>query len=518
MAAPSETGTSAAGAADGMATMAAEPDLGGRALAALGWNYGGALARVLLQLGVQLLLARLLGPAAFGEATAALIVLGVGWLFAEGGFGTALIQKATIDDGDVAFALGWILLLSGSLGVLVMLVAPWLARGLGAPSIAPLVLACGAMIPLQSVSNLPISLMQRALDMKRLQIIQNLSYLVGYGGVGVGLAASGGGAWSLLGAFAAQVSLSLVATYACVRHTLRPKLIGDPALRRFGLTISATNLVNWSLDNVDRLMISRLWGPLALGEYAVAANLSRAPVNLMVSSAQSVTFSSASRLQNDHERLLRGYLGGLCLVFLLVAPTFAYLGWHAEGVVALLYGQQWRGAGPLFAIFCAAVPFVAVLAITGPVLRALAAVQAEFGIHFAILAVMVVGLYLLRDHPLHHVAWLIPVLAAARVVMACITLSRRIGLRVTDLAHSLAAGAVCAGLSVAVSVGLQAVGAGAGAPLLAIPLTLVACWLTVRVSAGRLLGPALRRVLLGRAATSGGLARLCRWLGLRESR
>ena len=66
--------------------MAAPAELAQRTVTALLWTYGGAVGRVLSQLVVQLLLARFLGPEAFGQAAAALLVHGLGWIFAEAGF------------------------------------------------------------------------------------------------------------------------------------------------------------------------------------------------------------------------------------------------------------------------------------------------------------------------------------------------------------------------------------------------------------------------------------------------
>ncbi len=503
-------------------------DLGRRAFAALSWNYGGALVRMLLQLLIQLGLARLLGPAAFGEATAALIVLGVGWLFAEAGFGAALIQKQQIDDADVGFALGWILLISVLLGLAIAASSPWLAAALGSPRLAGLVALAGALIPLQAVSNLPISLMQRALDMKRLQILQTLGYLVAYGGVGLTLAALGWGAWALMVAFAVQTAVNLLGSYACVRHTLRPRLRGDAGLRRFGLTVSATNLVNWALENLDRMMISRLWGPLALGEYAAAANLSRAPVGLMISSAQSVAFSSASRLQHDAQRLARAGLAALSLVFLLVAPLFVFLALHASALVHLLYGSQWRGAGPLFAAFCVAVPWLAVLAIVGPLMRAVGAVRAEFGLQLAVLLAMALALFALSAHPLREVVWLIPALALLRAGAACRVLAGRLGFGLADLLHALAGGLLCALLVAAtcllvehwilpqlpVPAGNPAAAQAVAALAAALTSALLA-WLLLRARGAALLAPQLRQLLLAQGVQSVRLARLCRCIGLR---
>ena len=83
-----------------------------RGAQALSWNWAGGAARALVQFAAQVVLARLLGPEAFGQAAAVLLVVGVGWLVAEAGMGAALIQQAQLSDEDVGFALGRVLLMS----------------------------------------------------------------------------------------------------------------------------------------------------------------------------------------------------------------------------------------------------------------------------------------------------------------------------------------------------------------------------------------------------------------------
>jgi O-antigen/teichoic acid export membrane protein len=223
-------------------------------------------------------------------------------------------------------------------------------------------------------------------------------------------------------------------------------------------------------------------------------------------------------MQGDGERLARGYLAALSLVFLLVAPVFAFLGWHAEEVVQLLYGHKWAGAGPLFAVFCAAVPCLAMLAITGPLLRAVGAVRAELLIQLLMLGAMVGGLSLLSRHPLSDVAWLIPALALARVLLACGVLSRHVGVSWHDFGHALAAGAAFALLVLASCAALRML--LPALPLLAAALTVLLvpllCLLILRLGHAGLLAPQLRMLLLGRAAESKLLAQACRVLGLRR--
>lgn len=488
--------------------------LGHRAARALLWNYGGAVVRILATMVVQLLLARVLGPKAFGQATAAFIVLALGWMLAEAGFGAALVQKPTLSDEDVSYALGWVMLLSGTTGALVMLAAPWLAQWLGARSLAPLVMASGALIPVQALSNIPVSLMRRELDAKRAQLIYLGGYVVAYALVGLPLAHLGAGAWTLVVAFGLHSLINLAGSYAVVRHTVRPRLQGDPALRRFGLQVTGTSIANWAIENIDRVLVHRLWGAGALGQYTAASTLSRAPAAFLVGSLQNVAFAAASRLQDDLQRMGRSYLVTLNLLALLSWPAFALMALHADPIVQGLYGVRWQGTAPLFAAFCAGLPFFVVMAISGPLLWALGAVRQDLMVQLAGGGLLFVGFLCLRDYSLVRVAWLVPAVSMVRALWFQHLLGRRLQLGATALGQAVRGGTLLVISAILVSAGLHPHMAALPAMLASSAITLALAVAVLRLWPSLMLGPALRGLMLAGAPASAAMRRLCHFVRL----
>lgn len=490
-------------------------DLARRSLAAAGWTYIGSFGRLIAQMAIQVALARLLGPHAFGQAMIAMVVLGIGWLVADAGFGSALVQRPHLDDEDVSYALGWTLITSVVIGAVVVGSSPYLAVFLGDSQLSRLLGACGLLVPVQALSNLPTSLMRRQLDMKRLQIIQLSAYVVSYGGLGIGLARLGFGAWSLVGAFALQSIITLLSTYAVVRHTLRPRLKGDAALRAFGLRVMATNVTNWAIDNLDRAVVSRQWGAVALGEYSAASNLSRAPATLLVTSMQSVVFSTASKMQSDPSRLARSFLAVFGLVTLVSMPTFVFLALHAQLVVQTLYGQRWQGAGPLFAAFCLGLPFYAMLVVTGPMLWAVNAVASELKVQIFTATCVVLGMYLLSGLPLVSAIWLIPVLYALRMFLIYTAFASHIKMDHSRTARAIFGGAFFACVSVGVFaierwVAPQTIVSAVGAAL----ATAALCFFSIRLAPRLVLPPELLALLKSRSSDAGVGRTLCKVMGV----
>lgn len=496
-------------------------DLANRSFQAVLWNYFGGVGKIFAQLAIQIWLARTLGPEIFGKYTAVLVVVGFGWLLADSGFGAALIQKDKITNDDVSYAFGWVLTLSLVIGVLVILLAPQLAGFLGDASLALPILVCGPIIVLQALSNISVSLMLRDLDAKRCQIIQLSGYLVGFGVVAVSLAHFGAGVWSLVIGFMVQAMIVLLFAYAVVRHTLKPLLKGNVEFRNFGLNVLGTNLANWSIENLDRIIIGRQWGIASLGAYAAATNLSRSPTSLMVTSVQSVVFSSASRVQNDPERMRRGYTALISLTTLITFPVFVLLGLKAEFVIHLLYGARWDEAIPLFSVFCIVVPFYVLLAVTGPALWATGSVATEFKIQMFSAIVLVIGLMALADYPLKQAVWIIPCIYFFRFVLVYRALAKSIQLSHSKTFRALLGGIVLALLATLVVIiswkfiPVTLLGQH-GLDLAQLLAPVAACWGALHLFPGLLIGDDLSRLLISRSADSKIARFFCRVIALKR--
>jgi lipopolysaccharide exporter len=498
-------------------TLSDASSLTSRSINALIWAYAGAITRVLAQLVIQVALARLLGPLAFGQAAMVFVVLSFGWLLAEGGFGSALIQKAELSDHDISYSLCWVLILSSAMGLAIFASAPLLAQALNDPEYMPLMRACGVLIPLQAVSNIPMSLLRRNLDMKRQQVLNVGGYLFGMGVVGMAMAVAGYGAWSLIIGFGVQTVLNLVVGYGFVKFPLKLRLSGDRQLRNFGLSVMATNMANWAIDNIDRMVVGKLWGTGSLGEYSAAGNLSRAPASILVGAAQSVVFSSASRVQDDNARVAKGFNAAACMVLLITCPVFCFLAMHASAVMDLLYGARWLNAAPLFAALCLSIPSYAMLSVAGPTLWGVGAARKEFTVQLLIVTLLVAGLFLLADHPLVYVVWLVPALYAFRSMLVVRALIRMIGLPAARAWHACLGGGVLSALVVVTSWAVAYLHMSLlSQALIAAALGSLACLVALRLMSNWILVPDLRQILLARASSSALARRLCGILGLRQ--
>ena len=82
-------------------------ELGKKGVAAVKWGAISSAGRFVLQLGAGVVLARLLGPDAYGVFGMGLLVFTLSNFLAEFGFGWGLVQRVDLHPDDVRFAFTW---------------------------------------------------------------------------------------------------------------------------------------------------------------------------------------------------------------------------------------------------------------------------------------------------------------------------------------------------------------------------------------------------------------------------
>lgn len=436
-----------------------------RSTTALFWGVGGAFGRIAGQLLVQITLARILGPETFGQFAVLLSVLALGLTLANCGFGAALIQKKEITTADIGLALGWSLTIAAVIALAIGLMAPFLANQFGDDSLVWMFRVIAILLILQTVANLSTNLLQRDLHMKSIQIIHVIAYTVFFGGVATSLAILGWGGWSLVIAYAVQVLFTLVASYAICRHTLRPRLKGDPALIYFGFKSLATELANWSMDNLDRFLIGKFWGLYSLGLYSVAFNLSKAPSGLLVYAVQNIAFASAARLQGNIAAVRKGLQVVLAAMALATLPLFAIVAFESEVVLHIVYGAKWIEAAPYMAALALSIPLISLGSIIAAILRGTGAIGTELRVQVVTAVIFFSGFVMLSGLSLAVAVWVVPAAYLVRLLLLLAAIRERLELNIADLlmpfrgAFVLTAAGVCVtalvhGLPQATAIGL----------------------------------------------------------------
>lgn len=410
----------------------------GKAMRAFKWNVLGVLARILLQFGAMVVLARLIDPAGFGFFGGSLLVYGLAVLMADLGLGMALVQREQLSEDIRRTAWGHILLSHAVMAAAVYWGAPWFAALLDAPDLQDGIRGMALAILITAFIVLPAAELRRRIDFRRIQMAQVVGYFAGFVLTAMPLALLGWGGWSLIAALLVQQLVMAAICAQAAPQPLRPRWKRLPAgLPAFGLRVVGSNLANWVTENLDNLLIARFKGLAALGMYSVSYSLARTPVNHVVNTIQQVVFATSSRAQEDHASLARGYLALLKAVALVTLPVFFGAAVVADSVIAGLYGARWSAAGPVFAALCVAMPFHALMAVAGPILWGRGRTGVELKVQIAVAVALLVVLMLLIRYSLTVLAWGVCAVYAVRAIWMTAALARELDIPLARIVRAL---------------------------------------------------------------------------------
>jgi PST family polysaccharide transporter len=144
----------------------------------------------------------------------------------------------------------------------------------------------------------------------------------------------------------------------------RPQMA--PAVRsmlRFGFGTTLNGFVSYFANNVDKLLLGRVWGTEALGLYGRAFHLINFPGDNLNSTIGEVAFAALSRTKDDLDRFRRYFLKGYSLVVALTLPLTVACALFADDLVVVILGPKWAAAAEIFRILA---PTILVFAISNP--------------------------------------------------------------------------------------------------------------------------------------------------------
>lgn len=414
-----------------------------RSVRALKWSYLGVAARVILQIASQIVLARLLGPAAFGIVTAAVLVVLIAGIVVELGLGAALVQAPKIDSQDVRSAFTRVMLAAIGMSAIIFLSADLVAAIFDNPQVAGVLRWMTLAMICQALGVVSLALLRRKLDFKTIQIAQVSSYFVGFFLIGVTCAWLGAGEWSLVAAWVSQTFLASAIQYSRARHELWPRLRSGPApLAGFGLRTVVASFANWSVENIDNVMVGRAFGTTTLGAYSISYNLVRTPVNHVVFSLQQVILPFTAQAQDDSETMRKAYLTLLWVVAIVTMPTFLGLGVLAPTAIEALYGSAWSEAIPLLVPLAFAMPLQAIQAVGGPVLWGSGQVGREIRVTVSVVVLLILVLLITSNISAVAMAWSVWTVYLVRSIWITAKVSTLIGLRLGQSLSMLRGGAL----------------------------------------------------------------------------
>ena len=275
--------------------------LSSRTADAFAWRFVSESAKLVLQIAVQIILARLLPVEAFGLLAVASLVVNFGSRVSEIGTGPALIQRSTINSTHVRVAFSLSVVCGALVTAGIWFGAPLTAAMFKADAATPVLRLIGLVFVVGGIGTTAEALMLRRMDYRRLLRVELVSYAFGYAMVGISLAFLHYGVWALAWATVAQTILKTIMLMVMSPHPVRPCLARTESrqLLNFGIGMTLGRLASFAAQNADYFVVGRWLGTTALGLYSRAYQLMCLPIYQFSSILNSVLFRAYSSIQTD---------------------------------------------------------------------------------------------------------------------------------------------------------------------------------------------------------------------------
>jgi PST family polysaccharide transporter len=340
---------------------------------------GAQLVKLGLQFAVLPILARILGPSAYGLVALAMPFVLLANMVSDAGLGNALVRTPD-PSRELESTVFWLSVAVCAALTLAIWVLAWpAAHMLGEPHLPPFLMALSSLLVVSgslSVAN------ARIMRERRFSVFAagEIAASAVSAAAAIAAALAGFGPWSLV---VQQLFLwSVKAAWVTRAARFRPTLVCRPSLARpylsFGLHSAASNVTDFIGKNAPTLIVGAILGVTEVGRYSMAFQLIRLPDSLISGPVYLAVFTAVARLGEDlpgsaalAARGVRGVIGA-------TAPIFGGLTMVADLIVKLLLGPKWAGSETVLAQLAPAGFFICFYSVISAVLMGLGHSKSQF--------------------------------------------------------------------------------------------------------------------------------------------
>ena len=331
----------------------AEGSLKNKTVRGVGWSAADAFLGHGVTFLVGLLLARLLSPDEYGLIGIVTIFTTILAGFVDCGFANSLIRKPEVSEEDYNTMFIINMVLSVTLGALLYLSAPAIARFFEREQLVVLVRAMCAMLVFQALAIVQNTNLSRKIDFKT-KAKASVVAAVTSGVIGISMALLGCGVWSLV---AQQLSRQLVNSL-CLWFLNRWWPSWEFSIESlkymwgFGWKLMLSGLIDRIWSQLYHTVVGKFYSPATLGQYSRSkeyANLFSSNLTLIVNR---VSYPVLSRIQDDKTRMVAAYRRIIKTTMFVTAIVLVFMGAVAEPLVYCLIGPQWHQAATFLPFIC----------------------------------------------------------------------------------------------------------------------------------------------------------------------
>ncbi len=309
------------------------------------WGTLESLTRQALTLIIFLILAKQLGPEAYGVVSVALALATLAQIIVTRGMPEVAQRRQDFTDEDFDTA-HWYTVGVGLAGSLVVLGLSWpLAKLVGDPRVAPVTAVLSTTVIFAAYAAVPTVILRRQMRIGVFALRTTMSTVIA-GAIALTMVYLGAGLWSLVAYHFLRFGLSTI---------LLALLVGWTPQMRFSLATAKTvtsesaNFIGQGFASsggmeLVKIVIGTMLGATAVGIYTVALRLLDFVTEVIVMPVVRMGIISFPAVHADTNRFNQLFTNFTTLTALVALPAFIGLSMISPIYIPLLFGAQWEVA------------------------------------------------------------------------------------------------------------------------------------------------------------------------------
>lgn len=324
-------------------------------VASLAYKFVERLAVKGIGLVVQIILARLLAPEAFGQVAVMMVFINLSQNFIQSGFNTALVQNkdvTEIDYSTVYYITTGIALLCN---IIIFFAAPFIGGFYEAPELVLPLRVFALVLFLGAFNSVQVARLQKEMRFKETMMCNLIATIIS-GIAGVLCAYAGLGIWALIIYNGSNVLVSAVCMAIAVKW--KPQFVFSIARAKilfdFGWKMLISSFLCSLYYDMRSLIIGKRFSTADLAYYDRGQQFPVIISNTLDNAIQAVMFPALARVQDNLTKLRESLRKTIGMGVLIITPMMVGLAVVAKPLIVLLLTDKWLPAVPYMQFLCIA--------------------------------------------------------------------------------------------------------------------------------------------------------------------
>jgi O-antigen/teichoic acid export membrane protein len=340
--------------------------------------------------------ARLLGVSDYGVIMSIYTLVQVAAYFAENTFNDAIVRQKDLDDDHATTAYAASIAIGVVFAAIIAAAPGWIASFFGAAGLETAVILAGLTLILNGLCSVPMSLLRRDLRFRDLALRNVYARIASTVTVVVGLML-GWGVWAVVAQNLVGGLVYVAYLIPLMRRATRGRVTRAALLDLLPVSIfTSTNMLLAVISQrVFLVIISVLFGPLALGLYMIGLRTVDVFSTMLLNGAKQLIYRRMAMRQGDLAGMRALYLASTQLGASIALPVFAGIYVCTPQIITVFLQPQWAGAVDTIRGFCVASVITTARMFDGLVFTSLGRAQVSLSITTARLLTFLATLFVI---------------------------------------------------------------------------------------------------------------------------